>query len=211
MTRPLNRKYVGIATPPVWDQPMATGNMHRKFGEVWIYGPWDRIAWIVCDSVILAPPCMHAVCVCLMMWPRNSLKYTITTTTNRFNGLFSRTTWVSWYHKGKISVDLSETRDDGALGCKQCAPRSRQITTSTPQKNHSIFTGRMLFLTPNQQCQSTEGTFCEIYILEIFFCIVVAAYAVEFWICVVRQRWRCSKGHQWEGLYSLCTAELFGT
>jgi len=27
--------------------------------------------------------------------------------------------------------------------------------TSTP--HHSIFTGEMLFLTPNQQCQSTEG------------------------------------------------------
>ena len=32
----------------------------------------------------------------------------------------------------------------------------RQITTSTP--HHSIFTGRMLFMTPNQHCQSTEGT-----------------------------------------------------
>jgi len=39
--------------------------------------------------------------------------------------------------------------------CKQSAPRSRQITTATP--HHSIFTGRMLFLTPNQQCQSSEG------------------------------------------------------
>ena len=53
--------------------------------------------------------------------------------------------------------------DDGVLGCsgiswtmcKQSAPRSRQITTPTP--HHSIFTGWMLFLTPNQQCQSTEG------------------------------------------------------
>ena len=33
--------------------------------------------------------------------------------------------------------------------------RSRRITTPTP--HHSIFTGRMLFLTSNQQCQSTEG------------------------------------------------------
>jgi len=39
--------------------------------------------------------------------------------------------------------------------CKQSAPRSRQITTPTP--HNSIFTGRMLFLTPNQQCQITEG------------------------------------------------------
>ena len=36
--------------------------------------------------------------------------------------------------------------------CKQRAPSSRQITTPT------IFTGRMLFMTPDQQCQSTEGT-----------------------------------------------------
>jgi len=40
--------------------------------------------------------------------------------------------------------------------CKQSAPRSRQITTPTP--HHSIFTGRMLFLTPSQQHQNTEGT-----------------------------------------------------
>jgi len=40
--------------------------------------------------------------------------------------------------------------------CKQSAPHSRQITMPTP--HHLIFTGRMLFLTPNQQCQSTEGT-----------------------------------------------------
>jgi len=39
---------------------------------------------------------------------------------------------------------------------KQYAPRSRQITT--PTRHHSIFTGRMLFLTPNQQHQSPEGT-----------------------------------------------------
>ena len=39
--------------------------------------------------------------------------------------------------------------------CKQSAPRSRQITTPTP--HHSIFIDRMLFLTPNQQCQSIEG------------------------------------------------------
>ena len=40
--------------------------------------------------------------------------------------------------------------------CTQCAPRSRRITTPTP--HHSIFTGWMLLLMPNQQCQITEGT-----------------------------------------------------
>ena len=79
------------------------------------------------------------------------------------SGLFSRSTWVSRYQKGKTSLDLNEVRGDGVLRCSdiswtictQSAPRSRQITTSTP--HYSIFTGRMLFLTPNQQCQSTEG------------------------------------------------------
>ena len=33
-----------------------------------------------------------------------------------FNGLFSRTTWVSWYQKGKTSLDLNEARDFGILG-----------------------------------------------------------------------------------------------
>jgi len=41
--------------------------------------------------------------------------------------------------------------------CKQSAPRSRQITTPTP--HHSSFTGRMLFLMPNQPTVSlySEG------------------------------------------------------
>jgi len=57
-----------------------------------------------------------------------------------FNCLFSRTTWVSRYQKGKVSLDLNEARDDEVLGCsgmswticKQSAPRSRQMTTPTP-------------------------------------------------------------------------------
>jgi len=34
-----------------------------------------------------------------------------------FNLLFSRTTWVSRYQKGKTSLDLNEAREDGVLGC----------------------------------------------------------------------------------------------
>ena len=37
-----------------------------------------------------------------------------------------------------------------------CAPRSRQITMPVPHYS-SFFTGRMPFLSPNQQRQSTEG------------------------------------------------------
>ena len=50
----------------------------------------------------------------------------------------SKTSWVSWYQKGKTSLD--EARDDGVLGCsgiswticRQSAPHSRQITTPAP-------------------------------------------------------------------------------
>jgi len=63
----------------------------------------------------------------------------------------------------KSSLDLNAARDDlgfledgsGISICKQSAARSRLVTTPTP--HHSVFTGRMLFLTRNQQCQSTEG------------------------------------------------------
>jgi len=59
-------------------------------------------------------------------------------------------------------LDLNDAKEDGVLGCsgiswticKQSAPHSRQITTP----HHSIFTGQMLFLPPNQQRQSTEDT-----------------------------------------------------
>ena len=86
-----------------------------------------------------------------------------------FNGPFSRTTWVSRCQKGKTSLDWNEAKmtgfgDDSGISwtiCKQFAPSPRQITTSTP--HHSIFAGQMLFLTPNQQCQSTEGKFLKIH------------------------------------------------
>jgi len=39
--------------------------------------------------------------------------------------------------------------------CKSFAPCSRNLTTTVP--HYSVFTGRMPFLPPNQQCQSTEG------------------------------------------------------
>ena len=34
----------------------------------------------------------------------------------QFNGLFSRTAWVSQYQKGKTSLDLNEAKDDGVWG-----------------------------------------------------------------------------------------------
>ena len=84
-------------------------------------------------------PCVRVCCCTFLQIDTN------TTSLHQFNGLFSRTPWVSRYQKGKTSLDLNEARDDGVLRCsgiswticKQPAPHSRQITTPTP--HHSIF------------------------------------------------------------------------
>ena len=81
-----------------------------------------------------------------------------------FNGLFSRTTWVSRYQKGKTSLDLNESRHDGVSGCsgiswtirKQPAPRCRQITTPTPHRSIFYGPGALPVAKPTV-CQSTEG------------------------------------------------------
>jgi len=67
---------------------------------------------------------------------------------------------VSRYQKGKTNLDFSEQKSEWQwhqLGCMQ-------VCTSLQTDNHantpplSFFTGRMPFLPPNQQRQSTEGT-----------------------------------------------------
>ena len=79
---------------------------------------------------------------------------------HQFNGLFSSTSRVNRYQKGKTTLDLNEASDDGVLGrsdiswtiYKQSDPAT---DTSTP--HHSISTRGTLFVMPNQQRQCTEG------------------------------------------------------
>jgi len=89
--------------------------------------------------------------------------------------------------------------DDSGISwtiCKHTAPHSRQITTSTP--HHSIFTGWMLFLMPNHQCQITEGNHHNIvpvlnhvamHIIRIdaaycYRCIMVRSVGLSVKLCV---------------------------
>jgi len=78
---------------------------------------------------------------------------------HQLNGFFSRTTWVSWYQNCTASLDLNEARYCGVLGCsgiswticnlcKQSAPRSN---------TNQFFTGRVLFLTPNQHVKALKA------------------------------------------------------
>ena len=77
-----------------------------------------------------------------------------------FKGLFSRTTSASRYRKGETSMDLNEARNDAVWGWQwHQLDHMQTICTllQTPNTSSLIYTGRRLFLTPNQQCQSTEG------------------------------------------------------
>jgi len=65
---------------------------------------------------------------------------------------------VSPYQKGKTNLDLLEQETVSGSGiswaiCK-FAPRPRRMIMPAP--HHSVFTGRMPFLLPNQQRQRTE-------------------------------------------------------
>jgi len=80
--------------------------------------------------------------------------------THTLNGPSSGTTQVSRYQKGETNLDFAEARDSGwqwhQLG-------HLQVCTSLQTDNHAstpplFFTGRMPFLPPNQQRQSTEGS-----------------------------------------------------
>jgi len=84
----------------------------------------------------------------------------VITHTHPFNGPFSGTPRVSRYQKGKTNLDFTEARDSEwqwhQLG-------HMQVCTSIQADNHastpplSFFTGRMPFLQPNQQRQSTAS------------------------------------------------------
>ena len=79
--------------------------------------------------------------------------------THPFNCPFSGTTQVSRYQKGKTNLDFTEARDSEwqwhQLGHMQvCTSFQTDNHASTPPL--SFFTGRMHFLPPNQQCQSTD-------------------------------------------------------
>jgi len=55
-----------------------------------------------------------------------------------FNGLFSRTTWVSQFQKGNSSLDLNEATDDGVLGWQwHQLDHMQTICTSLQRDNHT--------------------------------------------------------------------------
>jgi len=85
---------------------------------------------------------------------------------------------------------------------KQSAPHCRQITR--PTHHHSIFTDWMLFLMPNQQCQSTEGNQHTILIKwqhavhqMNFIPDHIHSFVVCLYVCVLAHQWSLQKWLHW--------------
>jgi len=74
-----------------------------------------------------------------------------------FHGLFSRTTWVSWYQKGKISVDLNEARDDGVWGWQWHQLDHMQTTCTSFQTGNHINTSSLHFYRLDA-CRDAQAT-----------------------------------------------------
>jgi len=82
-----------------------------------------------------------------------------TTLPHPFNGIFSRTTWVSRYQKGKTSLDLNKARDDGVLGRQwHQLDHMQTICTSWQTDNHTN-SSSIKFYRPNAlpDAQPTES------------------------------------------------------
>jgi len=88
----------------------------------------------------------------------------------QFHGLFSRTTWISRHQKGYTTVDFNEARDDEvAVASAVLHSYHLHLTPDRQPCQHLIthfLTGWMLFLMPNQQCQSAEGITNEPFVLQ---------------------------------------------
>ena len=66
-----------------------------------------------------------------------------------FNGLFSRTTWVSWYQKGKTSLDLNEAKEDGVVGWQSHKLDHMQTICTLSVCPHNTNTSSLNFYRPD--------------------------------------------------------------
>ena len=144
----------------------------RKVKPIWILLKQEivsgsTISWAICKCAhrsrqITTPAPHHSVFyrpdALLAAQPTVSKHCIISynTHTHPFNGPLSGTTQVSRYQKGKTNLDFTEARDSEWQWHQQvCTSLQTDNHASTPPL--SFFTGRMPFLQPNQQRQSTEG------------------------------------------------------
>ena len=154
----------GSSKTPVKQKPKSSSNLY------WCVFVADQSAkCITAIRISLFQP--SAVYILFICTQQKSITSNTTTNINTnvththtqpFNGPFSGTTWVSRYQKGKTNLDFTKARDSEwqwhQLGHMQvCISLHTDNHASTPPLK--FFTGRMPFLLPNQQHQSTESKY----------------------------------------------------
>ena len=121
-----------------------------------------------CDPTTANNPCPslqknYLKIATVQMSVSSLVECTQNTCTRAFKGSLSGTTRVSRKVNRKVTRKVTpiwillkqETVSGNGISWAKSAPCSRQITTPAP--HHSVFTGQMPFLPPNQQRQSTGG------------------------------------------------------
>jgi len=86
---------------------------------------------------------INVACLLQTVWPNRLTSHSMDTALQQqqlllhpFNGLFSGTTWVSRYQKGKTSLDFNEARDDGVLGWQWHQLDHMQIICTSLQRDN---------------------------------------------------------------------------
>ena len=139
---------------PVHRDQLRAQRSVASMGELYLYLTWACLDLPALDILDLTHTHTHA-------------RAHAHTHTHTFNGPFSGTIWMSQYQKCKTNLDFTEARDSEwqwhQLGRMQvCTSLQTDNNASTPPL--SFFTGRMPFLPPDQQRQSTAVWTC--YILS---------------------------------------------
>ena len=126
----------------------------QQYSAVAVY-VWLIISMIIYYSVrfwqmifLLYQPCKHT------FWDGWSIHTQQNNTP--FNGFFSRTTWASWYQKGKTSLNLNEARNDEALGWQWHQLGHMQTNCTLLQTDNHTNTSSLNFY--RARCSSSRPT-----------------------------------------------------
>ena len=117
---------------------------------------WDFLDTMLC---MLWSRSLLKLITCHTFWSLYTIKHTHTHLTALFPGLpRSASEQVSRYQKGKTNLDFSEARDSKWQWHQLGYMRLHLAPDRQPHQHPTtlFFTGRIPFLPPNQQCQSTE-------------------------------------------------------
>ena len=124
---------------------------------------WNCAHWFVVHAVVVICACVwHVVCPSLYHHNQSMAGTVALSKKNKKSNLFNSRCpglpgWAGTRKVQPIWILLKQETVSGSgiswAVCKS-APRCRQITTPAP---HHFFTGRIPFLPPNQQRQSSEG------------------------------------------------------